>query len=369
MKVGITGARGFVGWHLRCYLATRNDVDEVRIADRETFNNHNSLIDFVENLDIVVHLAGVNRAEADEIINGNIEPAKKLVSILEETGSTPYIAYTSSTQVAAGASSPYAEGKAGVSKVFEAWAQNSGGGFANYIVPHVFGEYGRPYYNSAVITFAHQIANNEAPSIHNDGQLELVHAQDLVQLIIENYSSQVKGDIRVKGRPTGVIEAAELLKELHKTYIEKGQFPDLSDPFRRSMFNTLRGAIEYSKRMKSVTKHEDNRGWLVETVKVNSGGQCFVSTTKPGITRGNHFHLRKVERFMVLQGRAEIKLRKLFNDEVVTYQLDGSAPSFVDIPTMHTHLITNVGDSELITLFWADEIFDPDQPDTTFEEV
>lgn len=368
MKVGITGANGFVGWHLRCYLATRKDVQEVRLAGREQFSDTIQLDQFVDGLDLIVHLAGVNRAGPDELLQGNTEPALKLVAAMKSVGSTPFLAYTSSIQAETG-TGPYAEGKAAVSRIFKKWSAETGALFVNLIVPHVFGEYGRPYYNSAVATFAHQITHGEQPSIHNDGQLELVHVQDLVQQIIQCYGEDVTGDKRIEGCPTSVVEVATLLQELYATYMVKGQFPDLTNHFTRCMFNTLRGAVDHSHRYCMVTKHEDNRGWLVETVKANSGGQCFVSTTKPGVTRGNHFHLHKVERFMVLQGKARIKLRKLFTNEVITYELDGTAPSYVDMPTMHTHSITNVGDDELITLFWADEFFDPEKPDTTFEEV
>ena len=368
MKVGITGANGFIGWHMRCYLATRKDVVEVRLADRDTFASEVKLKQFVDKLDLIVHLAGVNRAEPEELVGGNAEPAEKLVNALKDAGNTPFIAYTSSTQ-AVSAANPYGEGKAAVSEIFQEWAKINKASFANLIVPHVFGEYGRPNYNSAVATFAQQVTSGQQPSIHNDGQLELVHVQDLVKQIVQTYEGRVAGDVRVSGRPTGVVEVATTLQQLHHTYVIDGQFPDLSDHFTRCLFNTLRGAIESSERCRSVIKHEDDRGWLVETVKANSGGQCFVSTTKPGITRGNHFHLRKVERFMVLQGKATINMRKLFTDDVITYDLDGNAPSYVDIPTMHTHSITNAGDDELITLFWSDEFFDPENPDTTFEDV
>ena len=368
MKIGITGANGFIGWHLRCYLKTRNDVEEIRLAGREVFQSHEKLVEFVDGVDVIVHLAGVNRAEPKELVEGNSEPAAQLVKALEQVGNKPFLAYTSSTQAVI-VNSPYAEGKAAVSEIFKIWATNSGARFVNLIVPHVFGEYGRPNYNSAVATFAHQVAAGEVPSVHKDGQLELVHVQDLVEQIINLFKQGVSGDIRVEGRATGVIEAADQLKLLHHTYVDEGQFPDLSEHFTRCLFNTLRGAIAHSERHRVVTKHEDDRGWLVETVKANSGGQCFVSTTKQGITRGNHFHLRKVERFVVLQGKAKIQLRKLFSDEVISYDLDGNVPSYVDIPTMHTHSITNVGENELITLFWSDEFFDPDTPDTTFEEV
>ncbi len=368
MRIGITGSNGFIGWHLRCYLKTRNDVDEVRLAGRDVFQSLEKLVEFVDGVDVIVHLAGVNRAEPKELVEGNAEPAAQLVKALEQVGINPFLIYTSSTQAVV-ASSPYGEGKAAVSEIFQTWATNSSARFVNLIVPHVFGEYGRPNYNSAVATFAHQVAAGEVPSIHNDGQLELVHVQDLVEQIINLFEQGVSGDVRVEGRAIGVIEVADQLKLLHHTYVDEGQFPDLSDHFTRCLFNTFRGAIAYSERHRVVIKHEDYRGWLVEAVKVNSGGQCFVSTTKPGITRGNHFHLRKVERFIVLQGKAKIQLRKLFSNEIVSYTLDGSVPSYVDIPTMHTHSITSVGEDELITLFWTDEFFDPDIPDTTFEEV
>jgi UDP-2-acetamido-2,6-beta-L-arabino-hexul-4-ose reductase len=368
MKIGITGVNGFIGWHLRCYLKTRNDVEEVRLAGRDVFQSHEKLVEFVDGVDAIVHLAGVNRAEPKELVEGNSEPAAKLVRALEQVDNKPFLIYTTSTQ-AVTANSPYGKGKAAVSEIFQSWVASSGAHFVNLIVPHVFGEYGRPNYNSVVATFTHQVAVGEVLSIHNDGQLELVHVQDLVEQIINLYEQGASGNVRVEGRATGVIEVAEQLKLLHHTYVVEGQFPDLSDHFTRCLFNTLRGAIAHSERHRVVTKHEDDRGWLVETVKTNSGGQCFVSTTKLGITRGNHFHLRKVERFMVLQGKAKIQLRKLFSDEVISYDLDGDAPSYVDIPTMHTHSITNVGENELITLFWSDEFYDPDTPDTTFEEV
>jgi UDP-2-acetamido-2,6-beta-L-arabino-hexul-4-ose reductase len=368
MKIGITGANGFIGWHLRCYLKTRNDVEEVRLAGRDVFQSHEKLVEFVDGVDAIVHLAGVNRAEPKELVEGNAEPAAQLVQALEQVGNKPFLVYTTSTQ-AVTASNPYGEGKAAVSKTFQTWATNSDARFVNFIVPHVFGEYGRPNYNSVVATFTHQIAAGEVPSVHNDGQLELVHVQDLVEQIINLYEQGASGDVRVEGRATGVIEVAEQLKLLHHTYVDEGQFPDLSDHFTRCLFNTLRGAIAHSERHRVVTKHEDDRGWLIETVKANSGGQCFVSTTKPGITRGNHFHKRKVERFFILQGKAQVKLRKLFTDDVIVYELDGAVPSFVDIPTLHTHNITNTGKGELVTLFWSDESFDPNNSDTYFEEV
>ena len=368
MKIGITGGSGFIGWHLRCYVSTLDYVDEVRIADRNTFSVAGLLECFVDGLDLVVHLAGVNRADDNELLNGNAQPAQLLVAALDAKNDTACIVYASSTYAAI-ANSAYGRGKADAGKIIGNWANKSKGRFINMIIPHVFGEYGKPFYNSAMATFCHQIARGEEVSVNSDGQLELVHVQDLVEIFISVYDDGREGDIRVSGKNIRVSDAASRLQDLYEEYMIQKRLPDLSNPFDRSLFNALRGALIQDDRLTAPVKHSDERGWLVETVKAGSGGQCFVSTTKPGITRGNHFHRRKVERFFVLQGKGQIKLRKLFTDDVIVYDLDGDSPSYVDIPTLHTHSITNTGDTELITLFWADEFYDPENSDTYFENV
>jgi UDP-2-acetamido-2,6-beta-L-arabino-hexul-4-ose reductase len=368
MRVGITGAKGFIGWHLNCFLRTRENVLEIRTADRNTFLDASSLENFVNGLDLIVHLAGVNRADDDLLLSGNIEPAKQLVNALETTSSTPCVIYSSTTH-AVNPSNVYGEAKVAVSETLISWAARNGSRFINLIIPHVFGEYGRPFYNSGVTTFCHQVVKGDPISVNPEGKLELIHVQDLVEFILSCYGEDKSGNVLVHGVDIGVPDIVGRLQALYHQYKLDNQIPDLSDSFTRSLFNTLRSAIPFDEWIRSPQKHADDRGWLVETVKAHSGGQCFVSTTKPGITRGNHYHRRKVERFFVLQGKAKIRLRKLLTGEVVECDLDGSFPSFVDIPTLHTHSITNVGDDELITLFWTDEFFNPDSPDTYFEEV
>ncbi len=369
MRVGITGARGFVGWHLRCYLHSLGDaVDEVRQADRASFSDAGSLRQFVAGLDVIVHLAGVNRASDEELGEGNMGPARQLVEVLVDQGAKPCLLYASTTH-AVSPTTVYGQAKKDVSDVFAAWASNSGARFINLIIPHVFGEYCKPFYNSGVATFCRQLVNGEEPEINPDGRLELIHVQDLVELMVDLYRQGFGGDYRVEGAPISVPEVVSRLRGMLATYVDKVRLPNLSDALNRRLFNTLRSYIDYPDRNRLMTLHSDNRGWLVETVKAGSGGQCFVSSTHPGITRGNHYHRYKVERFFVLQGKAEICLRKLYTDEVIRYQVSGEKPGFVDIPTLHTHSITNVGDDELITLFWADEYFDPNNPDTYFMEV
>lgn len=369
MRIGITGSNGFIGWHLRCYLKTLENIQEPKLADRTTFSNNNLLNEFVHDLDIIIHLAGVNRANDDELLHGNIHPTKLLVTALKNNNSSVCVIYASSTY-AEKPESAYGKGKAESEKALLSWAKHSEGRFINMIIPHVYGEYGRPYYNSAIATFCHQIANNEKISINSNGQLELVHIQDLVEMFIKViHNSESSNNVRVKGKKISVIDAANRLQALHDEYINHHRLPDLSDNFSRNLFNTLRGAIPHSTRPVSPTKHTDSRGWLIETVKAGSGGQCFVSTTKSGVTRGNHFHRRKVERFFLLQGKGRIQLRKLFTNNIITYDLDGSTPTYVDIPTLHTHSITNIGEDELITLFWTDEFYSPDNPDTFKENI
>jgi len=368
MKIGITGSNGFIGWHLRCYLKTLENIEEIRAADRVTFADSILLEAFVDGLDVIVHLAGINRAEDNELLNANVELAQRLVVALNAKNNVACIIYASSTY-AETANNAYGKGKAAAGDVLRDWTRNSSGRLINMVIPHVFGEYGKPFYNSAMATFCHQIAKGEEISVNSDGQLELIHVQDLVEQFVQSYQDGLAGDIRVAGYNISVEDAANRLQSLYEEYIVQNRLPNLSDSFERSLFNTLRGAIADDARITSPVKHTDERGWLVETVKAGSGGQCFVSTTKPDITRGNHFHRRKVERFFVLQGKGRIQLRKLFTDNVITYDLDGAIPSYVDIPTLHTHSITNIGDSELITLFWADEFYDPEYPDTYFENV
>ncbi|KZZ37803.1 MULTISPECIES: NAD-dependent epimerase/dehydratase family protein [unclassified Oleiphilus] len=367
MRIGITGGNGFIGSHLQMYLKTRDDVELVDVATRDTFSSTEGLKEFVSDKELIVHLAGVNRASDEELVNGNIDPAKQLVEAMKAASITPFVVYSSTTH-AENTDIPYGKGKSGVSEVFSSWADENSASFLNLVIPHVFGEFGLPNYNSGTNTFCHHIANEQEVEVNGNGQLELIHVQDLVALFISLYESKTIGEHRVKGKKISVGDVVEKLRLFDEKY-KAGIVPDLSDHFDRCLFNTYRSYLPQDARKVIATKHTDDRGWLVETVKVGSGGQSFVSTTKPGITRGNHFHLRKYERFFVLQGAASIKMRKVNTNEVIEYIIEEGQPALVDIPTLHTHNITNIGDSELITFFWTDEFFDPENSDTFFELV
>lgn len=366
MKIGITGADGLIGWHQRAYLKAIGGGHEVRLADRATFAQPALLAGFVDGLDAIIHLAGMNRGEDAEIEATNARLARDLVAACEQTGTRPFMVYANSTHQ--DRETAYGRGKRAAANTFRAWADQCSAGFANLILPHVFGEFGKPFYNSVVSTFCHQLAHNETPQIITDGDLELLHVQDVAAQCLKAIQENRRGDIRMTGIAMKVSELLQRLTDMRDRY-QSMVMPQLESALDVRLFNTLRSYLFPGHYPVALTLHSDARGSLFEVVKSSGGGQVFMSTTHPGITRGNHFHTRKVERFLVASGEADIRLRKLFDDEVISFKVRGDTPSYVDIPTFHTHHITNTGQSELVTLFWANEIFDPADPDTFPEQV
>ena len=259
--------------------------------------------------------------------------------------------------------------------MFEKWAANNNAKFTGLVIPNVFGPFGNPYYNSVVATFCQQLTHNEQPKIEVDGEVKLMYVGELVVLILERISGNqcVKNIDQVSIPNTSTFKVSELLQKLESfktNYFEKGVIPDLSNTFDRNLFTTFLCYIDHKQFFPFyLKKNTDYRGSFVETVKLNSGGQVSFSTTAPGITRGNHFHTRKAERFAVIKGKALIELRRIGTSEVLSFELDGENPSFVDMPVWFTHTIKNIGTDELYTIFWINEFFDADDADTFFEDV
>ena len=362
MRIVLTGAGGFLGWHLRCRLHALTDHDVVAV-DRSGFD---TLDEAVAGADVVVHVAGVNRAETDtDVVDGNLGLAEAVAAAVRASGSVGRIVYANSIQ--AGNGSPYGTGKRDAAAVLESAAAEHGIAFVDVMLPNLFGEHGRPSYNSFVATFCHEVVAGRTPTV-NDNRVGLLHVQDAAQALIDG----LEGPSRVE-RPDaeehGVVEVLDLLREFDEKY-RLGEFPDLSTTFRTNLFNTYRAAAFEARGPIAFEKRTDPRGSLVEAVKAHGGsGQTFFSTTVPGVTRGEHFHLRKIERFVVIGGTARIQLRRLFTDEVHDVEVSGDTPVAIDMPTMWPHNITNTGEGELLTLFWTDSVFDPAAPDTYAEPV
>jgi UDP-2-acetamido-2,6-beta-L-arabino-hexul-4-ose reductase len=204
--------------------------------------------------------------------------------------------------------------------------------------------------------------------VNPEGQVQLLHAGTAAQTAIDAVTTGTVGRIEPAPRPMSVPDLYETLRHFHDGYL-RNIFPDLSEPFDRDLFNTYRAATYPNRWPRPLRLNSDPRGCLFEAVKGGGGGQTFLSTTKPGITRGDHFHLAKVERFLVVQGEAVIRIRKVLSDEVWEYRVSGDTPAPVDMPTLHTHSIENIGDTDLLTLFWTHDLFDPAKPDTFADKV
>ena len=367
-KVGITGQHGFIGNHLFNYLGLKENIELVSF-DKSYFQDEEKLQAFVKNCDTIVHLAAMNRhPDPQHIYDVNVGLVKELIAACEKTQSTPHVLFSSTTQEEK--NNLYGKSKMEGRTLLEQWTERSGAKTTGLVIPNVFGPFGKPNYNSVVATFCHKMTHDEPIEIHVDGQLKLIYVNELIEVFYQKIENGETGrHIVPHSKEIKVSEIASLLEGFKNGYLEKGVFPNITDPFELSLFNTFRCYIPESYYPFSLTKHTDDRGSFVEIVRANSTGQFSYSTTKPGITRGNHFHTRKAERFAVIQGKAEIQLRRIGTDKVTSYIIDGASPQFVDMPIWHTHNIKNIGDEILITLFWINEPYNPDDADTYFVNV
>jgi len=371
MKIGITGQSGFIGTHLFNYLGLKpSEVTRIPFEDT-IFSDQSRLEEFVRQCDVIVHLAGLNRHnDPQEIYNINLRLIRRLIEAFEKTGSKPHVLFSSSIQEER--DNVFGKSKREGRLMLAEWAERSGAIFTGMVIPNVFGPFGNPYYNSVVATFAHQLTHYKEPKIEVDADLRMIYIGDLVKEIHDCIQRKVNNtEYRVAHtNEAKVTEILELLKSFKSHYFEKGIFPDLTDPFKRNLFNTFVCYIDLENYFPSRLKlNTDERGSFVETVKLNSGGQVSFSTTKPGITRGNHFHTRKAERFAVIKGKARIQLRRIGTEKIINFELDGNEPAYVDMPVWYTHNIKNIGTDDLYTIFWINEFFDPADPDTYFDNV
>ena len=369
-KIGITGVNGFFGQHL--FNTLSQNVNNILIPfQRNFFDNESKMDDFVKNCDVIVHLAGLNRSNDEDVIyKVNISLTKALISSLERTKSKPHIIFTSSTQESL--KNVYGESKKISRLILNDWSLSNNAIFTGLIVPNVFGPFGAPFYNSFISTFSHQLTNNEIPVIEIDNEVNLIYIDELISEIIDIINHPINIDFyQIKHTNNKrVSEILDLLKEFKIQYLENGQIPKLDlNTFELNLFNTFTSFIPKDYFPRKFINHTDDRGAFVEIIRAGSSGQTSYSTTVPGITRGNHYHTRKIERFAVISGKALIQIRKIGSDQVFEYILDGAEPAYVDMPIWYTHNIKNIGNTELITLFWINEPYNPEDADTYFINV
>ncbi len=369
MKILVTGAKGFIGKNLIAELRNQG-YDDILEYDIDT--GHFLLDSYCRGAEFVFHLAGVNRPkEQDEFMEGNFGFTSTLLDTLKEHNNTCPVMISSSTQ--ASLDNPYGRSKkAGEDLLFQ-YSKETGAKVLVYRFPNVFGKWCRPNYNSAVATFCHNIAH-DLPIKMNDPSvvMNLVYIDDVVNELVNALNGQENrsGDFcEVPVVHTITLgEIVDLIYSFKKSREERS-VPDMSDAFTKKLYSTYLSYLPQNQFSYELKMNVDNRGSFTEFIKTPERGQVSVNISKPGMTKGNHWHHTKNEKFLVVSGRGVIRFRKIDSDKVIEYFVSGDKLEVVDIPTGYTHNIENLGETDMVTIMWANEQFDPDNPDTYYLEV
>lgn len=379
MKILITGAKGFIG---------KNLIEELKRQGHEILaydidNTEEQLDEYTKNCEFVYHIAGVNRPEnPEDFMSGNFGFTSVLLESLKKHGNKAPIMLASSIQ--AELDNPYGKSKkAGEELLFQYGRENDVTVYV-YRFPNVFGKWCRPNYNSAVATFCHNISRNLPIQVNETNPtLTLVYIDDLVKELVRTLNGEAnisdtynKSQDENEHRYCSVPEQYQikLLDIVNQIYSFKESrkdlyIPDMKDPFTKKLYATYLSYLPEDRFSYELTMHTDARGSFTEMLKSEERGQVSVNISKPGITKGNHWHSTKNEKFIVVSGMARIAFRKIGTEEVITYDVSGDKIEAVDIPPGYTHSITNTGETDLVTVMWANEPFDPNNPDTYYEEV
>lgn len=368
MKILVTGANGFIAKNLIIELHNRNYQD-IFLCDNDT--NTEQLDIYLEECDVIVHLAGVNRPKNEEefrLVNTGL--TEYIVDYLVRNNCSPYIIFSSSIQ--AELNNPYGISKRNAEKVLIKYKEDTNAEISIFRFQNVFGKWCRPNYNSVVATFCHNIANGKEICIHDENaKMQLVYIDDVVDVIIEQIETRKQTDIYANVSPVYNVTVGELANLIYAFRDSRAnlQVPDVSDEFKKKLYSTYLSYLNINDFSYKLKMNEDVRGSFTEFIHTEAGGQVSVNVAKHGITKGNHWHHTKVEKFLVVKGRALIQFRHMITNEIVEYMVSGEVMEVVDIPVGYTHNIKNIGEEDLITVMWANECFNPNKPDTFFEVV
>jgi UDP-2-acetamido-2,6-beta-L-arabino-hexul-4-ose reductase len=368
MRVLITGANGFVGKNLQLHLSERDDV-EVRCFTRE--HDVADLDGLVSEIDMVFHLAGVNRPEDPaEFKQGNTDLTEALCLALQQAGKKIPVVYSSSIQ--ASAKNPYGDSKRGAENVLLEHAEKNGSSVFIYRLANVFGKWARPNYNSAVATFCHNISQGVPIQVNDpSAKVNLVYIDDVIASFLQVLDDSIVNNGFVEIEQQYQVTVGELavqiqaFKDSRDTLITE----NVGSGLVRALYSTYVSYLEPKQFSYQVPKYGDERGVFVEMLKTKDAGQFSFFTAHPGITRGGHYHNSKTEKFLVIKGKACFRFRHMFTGEFYELHTDGEQPEIVETVTGWTHDITNVGDDEMVVMLWANEIFDRENPDTYTKPV
>jgi UDP-2-acetamido-2,6-beta-L-arabino-hexul-4-ose reductase len=370
VKVLITGAAGFTGKNLISQLRLLAEPHEILTYTKETTESIESLLD---QADFVFHLAGVNRPKDEkEFKEGNTDLTGTIVSHLTKTGKKTPLLISSSIQ--AELDNPYGKSKLAAEELVQGYSKATGADCYIARLPNIFGKWSRPNYNSAVATFCYNLTHSLPVTINDaSAPLNLIYIDDVVSIFIDCLNGNTTPDgiadaIKSRTLATTVGHVADTLEQLvavRKTLV----VPDLSDKLTKYLYSTLTSFYDEQDLTTDLVVNSDDRGWLFELAKSHQFGQIFISQTKPGFVRGEHWHHTKVERFCVIQGQGEVFFRALDSDRVFSHKLTGDKVQIIDIPVGVIHAIENTGTDDMLLVIWANEILDKDNPDTYWEKV
>jgi len=360
----VTGAQGFIGKNLVVALKRRADV---QVIEYDIHSRPEVLDDGLPIADVIYHLAGVNRPErVDDFMEGNFDLTRQICNRLRSIDKKPVFVLSSSTQAAL--ENPYGISKRRAEEVVFDFGRETGASVFVFRLHGVFGKWCRPNYNSVVATFCNNISRDLPIEISDPArEVELVHIDDVVRAfigIVDGSQPAFEGEY-CTAKPTYRISLGALAETISGFRDSRVNLflPDIGDPFVSALYSTYLSYLPTHSFAYTLTQRADPRGELAEFLKSPRIGQIFVSRTRPGFTRGNHYHDTKVEKFVVMEGDAMIRFRHILEDDVIEYPVSGREFRVVDIPPGYTHSIENIGQNDLVVLFWAFEIFDPDIPD------
>lgn len=364
MKILVTGARGFIGKNLIVALKRRAEVDVIEYGRDSPAG---LLEEGLVKSDVIYHLAGVNRpVRVEEFTEGNFDLTQQICDALRLLERAPFLVLSSSTKAVL--DNPYGLSKRQAEEAVFDFGRDMGASVFVFRLPGVFGKWCRPNYNSVVATFCHNIARDLPIAISDPArEIELVYVDDVVHAFIGVLDGclQVSDGKYCLAEPTYRISLGALAATIQCFRDSRVSLalPDISDPFVRALYSTYVSYLPTDSFAYALTQRADPRGELAELLKSPRIGQIFVSRTRPGFTRGNHYHDTKVEKFVVMEGDAVIRFRHILGGDVIEYLVSGREFRVVDIPPGYSHSIENIGQNDLIVLFWAAEIFDPNIPD------
>jgi len=369
VNVLVTGAKGFVGKNLCAALRQRAGVE---LVEHDLGDGQAVLDATLRTVDVIFHLAGVNRPErVEEFETGNTRFTAEICRALLEAGRRPKIVLSST--VHAGREDPYGKSKLGAEQELKRFAELTGADVILHRLKNLYGKWSRPNYNSVVATFCHNVARGLPITISDPASVVyMTYSDDVGTAFVAELGSDARGGWRVaEPLPSHEITLGELARLIESFRAHRATLvlPDFASGFVRTLWATYLSYVPADAWGYQLVARADQRGSLAEFVKSQSFGQIFVSRTKPGITRGNHYHHTKTEKFMVVEGDGIVRLRQIHGNVVAEFRVRGDEFRVVDIPPGVTHSIENVGDGELVTLFWSSEIFDPARPDTMHDPV